>query len=184
MYTFKQEPAFPDRRTEPIQPLDVLVLLKLIAADGKSLSVRKLADSLGGVSKSTVEVALQRLTAHALLRQSEGKRQINRLAARDLLEKAIQWIAPAVIGRFELGLATAHAAQPLADRLRGDADPVVMPIAEGPMRGRAVTPLHPAAPGAAQSDPKLHELLSLVDALRIGGARDREAAMAELRSRI
>ena len=129
-------------------------------------------------------MSLQRLTAHALLRESDGKRQINRLVARDLFERAIQWIAPAVVGGFELGLATAHAASPLADKLRSDSDPVVMPIAEGPFRGRAVTPLHPAAPGAARSDPKLHELLSLVDALRIGGARDREVATAELRSRI
>jgi hypothetical protein len=172
------------RRTEPIQPLDVLVLLKLISAGGTSLSVRKLAEALGGVSKSAVEVALQRLKAHSLLRESEGDRQINRLVTRELLEKAIKWIAPAVVGGFELGLATAHAGPPLADKLRGDSDPMVIPIAEGPVRGRAVTPLHPAAPGAARSDPKLHDLLSLVDALRVGGARDREIAMAELRNRI
>lgn len=174
----------PDRRTEPVQPLDVLVLLKLISAGETRLSVRKLADAIGGVSKSAIEVSLQRLTAHALLREGQGSRQINRLVARDLLEKAIQWIAPAVVGGFELGLATAHAGPPLANKLRGDSDPMVMPIAEGPVRGRAVTPLHPAAPGAARSDPKLHDLLSLVDALRVGGARDREVATAELRSRI
>jgi hypothetical protein len=173
-----------DRRTEPIQPLDLLVLLKLIASGEPEAPVRGIADSIGAVSKSAVDVSLQRLKAHALLRDGISGRQVNRLAARDLLENATRWIAPAVVGPFELGLPTAHAAPPLADKLRSDEDPVVMPVAEGPSRGRSVTPLHPAAPVAARRDPKLHELLAIVDALRIGGARDREVAIAELRRRV
>jgi hypothetical protein len=173
-----------DRRTEPVQPLDLLVLLKLVSSGEPAAPVREIASSIGAVSKSAVDVSIQRLKAHALLREGASGRQINRLAARDLLENAIQWIAPAVVGPYELGLATAHAAPPLADKLRSDEDPVVMPVAEGPIRGRSVTPLHPAAPAAARRDQKLHELLSIVDALRIGGARDREVAIAELRRRL
>jgi hypothetical protein len=173
-----------DRRTEPVQPFDLLVLLKLVSSGVARIPVRTLADLLGGVSKSAVQVSLQRLSAQGLVSEKDGKRQVNRLATRDLFEKAVRWISPAIVGGFELGLATAHSAPPLVHKMRGDADPVVMPIAEGPYRGRKVTPLHPAAPRAAQSDPKLYELLSLVDALRVGGARDREVAMAELRRRI
>jgi len=164
--------------------MDLLVLLKLIASREPDATVRELADSIGRVSKSAVNVSLQRLKAHALVREGTGGRQVNRLAARALFERAVQWLAPAVIGPYELGLATAHAARPLTDKLRSDEDPVVMAVPEGPCRGRAVTPLHPAAPAAAMRDSKLHELLSIVDALRIGGARDREVAIAELRRRI
>jgi hypothetical protein len=162
------------------------VLLKLISSGEPGTPVRDIASSIGSVSKSAVDVSLQRLKAHALIREGSSGRQINRLAARDLFEKAVQWIAPAVVGPYELGLATAYAAHPLADKLRSDEDedPVVMPVAEGPCRGRAVTPIHRAAPGAAKRDEKLHELLSIVDALRIGRARDREVAVSELRSRI
>jgi hypothetical protein len=173
-----------DRRTEPVQPFDLLVLLKLVSSGSASIPVRRLADALGGASKSAVQVSLQRLSAHGLLREAEGKRKVNRLVTRDLFATAVQWIAPAIVGGFELGLPTAHAAPPLVDKMRGDADPVVMAFAEGPCRGRKVTPLHPRAPQAAKTDPKLYELLSLVDALRIGGARDREVAAAELRRRI
>ena len=77
---------------------------------------------------------------------------------------------------------TAHAAPGLAASFRGDDDPVVIPLRHGPVRGRAVTPIHPSAPGAAARDPKLHELLAIVDALRIGGARDRSVAAAELKA--
>ena len=38
-------------------------------------------------------------------------------------------------------------------------------------------PLYPSAPKAARKDPKLYELLALVDMLRLGRARER--AMAE-----
>ncbi len=176
--------AAPKQRTNQIQPLDVLVLLKLAATGREDLSVRELGRDLGGLPKSTVDVSVRRLRAHGLVREHEGKRQVNRLLARDLIEKAIRWLAPADVGRIDLGVATAHAAAPLAGRLMGDAEPVVMRLSEGPVRGRTVTPLHPNAPLAASRDPRLHELLAIVDALRIGRARDREVAIEELRARL
>jgi hypothetical protein len=41
--------------------------------------------------------------------------------------------------------------------------------------------LEPLGEPAAARDPKLYRLLSIVDALRIGRARDRQLAVAELR---
>ena len=86
------------------------------------------------------------------------------------------------MGDFELGLPTAHAAGSLSGKFVGDADPLVMPLQHGPMRGRAVTPLHALAPRAAANDARLHHLLSLMDVFRIGRARDRQVAAAELRA--
>jgi hypothetical protein len=163
----------------------VLVLLKLAAGDSANLPVRELARQLGAASKSAVDISIRRLISFGLLREdAEGRRHVNRIAARDLLENAIRWVVPADIGPIELGLATAHAAPPLAGRLIGDPDPLVMPLPEGPVRGRSVSPLHPSAPFAARNDPKLHELLAIVDALRMGRPRDREIAAEELRARL
>jgi hypothetical protein len=86
------------------------------------------------------------------------------------------------VGEFELGLPTAHTSAPLKGQLAGDEDPVVIPLPHGPVRGRAVSPLHPLAPAAAAKDAKLHHLLALVDAFRIGRVRDRQLAAAELRA--
>jgi hypothetical protein len=96
----------------------------------------------------------------------------------------VRWIAPAKIGDYELGLPTAHVADVLAEKFAGDDDPVVMPLPHGPVRGRAVTPLHPLAPQAAARDGKLHDLLALTDAFRVGSARDRQVAAVELRARL
>jgi hypothetical protein len=39
-------------------------------------------------------------------------------------------------------------------------------------------------PDAARSDPKLYELLALVDAIRVGRARERKLAESELEKRL
>lgn len=163
----------------PLQAIDLLVILKLAAIERPAAPVRLVADELG-LSKSAVAVSVRRLEALGLLRGEGDARRINKLALRHCLEHALRWIAPAEVGRTKIGLLTAHAAPSLASRLLGDDDPVVIPLPRGPSRGRAVTPLHPLAPRAAARDPKLHALLALVDAFRIGGARDREVASAEL----
>jgi tetratricopeptide (TPR) repeat protein len=163
----------------PLQAVDLLVILELAALGRPPTPVRLVAERIG-LPESAVALSFHRLEAMRLLRQEGEYRRINKLALRQCLEHAVRWIAPAEVGGAELGLLTAHSAQPLASRLIGDDDPVVIPLPHGPARGRAVTPLHPLAPGAAARDPKLHTLLALVDAFRIGGAREREVAAKEL----
>jgi hypothetical protein len=163
----------------PLQPVDLLVILKLVALGRPSASVRLVAEEIG-LSKSAVALSMHRLEALGLLRNEGDHRHINKLALRQCLEHAVRWIAPAEVRGSRLGLLTAHAAPPLASKLIGGDDPVVIPLPHGPARGRAVTPLHPLAPRAAARDPKLYALLALVDSFRIGRARDRELAAAEL----
>lgn len=164
-------------------PVDVLVAAKVAAHPEAQPSVRQLGDELG-ISKSAVAYSLRRLAELGLVKEDDGRRRVNKLALSECLEHAVRWIAPAKIGDYELGLPTAHSSRALSAKLRSDDDPVVMPLPHGPVRGRAVRPLYPVAPQAAARDPKLHELLALIDAFRVGRARDREVAAAELRARL
>jgi hypothetical protein len=171
--------------TEPLQPLDVMVVLALASAasDQPKPTVRSLAAALE-VSSSAVHRSLRRLVARSLVVDEPDGRRLNRLHVRNFLIHGVPWIAPAALGKIVLGVPTAHAASPLSERLRGDDDPVVIPLDEGPVRGRAVRPLVPSAGRVAARDPRLHELLAIVDGIRIGGAREREVATAELEARI
>ena len=83
------------------------------------------------------------------------------------------------------GVPTRYAASPLKQHLeQGKEPPPVWPYAEGSVRGYSYAPLHKNVPKAALADPRLYELLVLVDALRDGKAREREIAVKELTKRL
>jgi hypothetical protein len=60
----------------------------------------------------------------------------------------------------------------------------VWPDSDGTRQGAAVEPLYRSVPIAAKNDPALYDLLALVDALRIGRARERKFAEQELERRL
>ena len=83
------------------------------------------------------------------------------------------------------GIPTAYAAAPLSERIAAGSDPPpVWPAPDGKVRGTSFEPLHRMVPVAAGKDRVLYELLSLVDALRDGRARERQMAERELTNRL
>lgn len=163
-----------------LQPSDFLVLLKLVASGHPSRPVRKLELDLG-LPKSSVASSIRRLEQAHLLLGVRRSRTLAKLAILELLSHSARYLFPAEVGGWVLGLPTAHSMRELADQLMPEGDPVVMPLPEGPQRGRALAPIHPLAPAAAARDPRLHLLLALLDALRIGRARERQLAAQRLK---
>ena len=111
-------------------------------------------------------------------------RRPNRSALYEFLVHGLKYVFPAERGGITRGIPTAHSAAPLNAKLRGDDGPIVWPDAQGKLRGEALAPLHKSAKTAARNDSRVYELLALVDALRVGRAREREIAAAELRKRL
>ena len=62
--------------------------------------------------------------------------------------------------------------------------PLVWPHPEGEVRGESIEPLYPSAVDAARRDSRLYECLALVDALRIGRAREKKLAIDQLTKRL
>ncbi len=163
-----------------LQPLDVFVALKLVALAPASPSFEQLGASLG-ISASSAFRAVERATAAGLLSK---ERAPHREALREFLLYGVRYAFYVKPGELTRGLPTAHAAPPLARLITPGRDIPVWPDPEGTTRGYAVTPLHKEAPRAAKRDPELYELLALVDALRIGRARERSLAQGELTRRL
>jgi len=87
-------------------------------------------------------------------------------------------------GEISVGLPTAASASPLREQItQGPEETTIWSFGEGSVRGQSVRPLYPTVPLAAAADPTLHELLSLVDALRVGRARERKLGAQELERR-
>lgn len=165
-------------RQPSLRPGDVAVALALALRPAQAFV--PLAEGVG-ISLGEAHNAVRRLRAARLLRPDE-----RRPAARALLDfvvSGVPYVFPGVLGPDARGVPTAWSAPPLAEAFRG-ADAVVWPSGAGTMRGQSLTPLYPGAPALARARPDLYELLALVDALRIGRARERGLATAQLRKRL
>lgn len=169
-----------------LRPADLLVLLKL---GGGAIGVVHTYDGLGasvGLSASQVHRSVQRARAARLMNDSALSRESVSLPnLRDFLVFGARYAFPAVSGSVVRGMPTAHAAEPLRSLIvQSDDLPPVWPTPEGVSRGVALTPIHSSVPFAANSDPRLYELLSLLDAIRAGTVREREIAIEILRRRL
>ena len=161
---------------------DIIVLLKLAHRRAGSWRQIDIARDLG-LSQAEVHNALRRSAESGLYLPKQ--QQVSRQALLELLVHGVRYVFPAKLGATSRGMPTAWAAAPLAKMIRSSKDDKpVWPTAAGKARGPAVEPLYESVPDAAGRDPKLYELLVLVDAIRIGGAREREIAASELTDRL
>ncbi len=104
---------------------------------------------------------------------------------KEFLIHGVKYAFPVHRGGLVRGVPTAHAAPPLSQQIAESSEPPpVWPDPEGTVRGLEFSPLYKNVPAAARRDPKLYELLALVDAIRDGRAREREIAIRELTARI
>jgi hypothetical protein len=136
-----------------------------------------------GLSQAEIAYSLERLKwAHLV---DDSKRKVQRLAAIEFLVHAVKYFHPAVLGAPSRGIPTARSSTPLSKMLVGEEGlDLVWPTDEGKARGISVSPIYETAPGAAAKDSGLHELLALVDSLRVGGSREKKLAEVELKKRI
>lgn len=170
------------RVLQGIKPQDILILLKLCLWRDRAWRHVDLAAELG-LSQTEISFALERCRHSGFL--DSAKKRVLRSSLMEFLEHGLKYIYPVQPGPICRGMPTAHSALPLAKRIVSDADDqYVWPWADGQVRGQGIMPLYESVPHAAQKDSQLHELLALVDALRVGRARERNIALEELEKRI
>lgn len=167
-----------------LKPQDILVLLKLVAIGHKDWAYGRLAVELD-MSASEVHSAVKRTLAAGLAVQKDKGIVVNISNLSEFIINGLKYVFVPERGEMVRGMPTAHAAAPLRDIIVSDDEPPpVWPDAGGEIRGMAFSPLYKSAPKAAQIDPKLYELLALVDAIRGGRAREREMARKCLKERL
>jgi hypothetical protein len=159
---------------------DVVILLKIIALNNDNWQQLPLAHSLK-MSQSEVSQSVAR-SKYAGLLDDSGKR-VMRQALIDFLQYGLAVVFPAKPGAIVRGMPTAHSAPPL-NLVISSGENYVWPFAMGDIRGHGITPLYSSVPQAVLDDDRLYELLSLVDALRVGKAREKNLAVQQLNSRI
>ncbi len=168
-----------------LKPQDIFVLLKLAVMGARPWSYSILAMELG-MSSSQIHSAVKRALAAKLAVRQREKIVPNFRNLEEFLIHGLKYVFWAEQGEMTRGMPTAYAAPPLAELLVSTAvePPPVWPDPDGELRGIAFQPLHKLAPQAARNDRNLYELLTLVDAVRSGRAREREIATKKLRMQL
>ncbi len=163
-----------------MRPHDIVILLKIVAKEDQPWLMKDLAQELK-ISGSEVTESLKRSALAGLI--SPDKKEVMISSLLDFLEFGLKYVYPQHPGSLVRGMPTAWSAPPLAKQIMSE-EQIVWPYANGTVRGQAIEPLHPSVPLACQKDPKLHELLALTDAMRIGRARERNLAINALKDRL
>ncbi|MEX2496435.1 MAG: hypothetical protein WD448_10120 [Woeseia sp.] len=137
------------------------------------------------MSPSQLHSAVRRALA-AQLAIRDGNRTAPHIRnLEEFLIHGLKYVFVPERGELTRGIPTAHAAPPLSKYFTSTGEPPpVWPDPEGEARGIAFSPLYKLAPRAAAADSGLYELLVIVDAIRDGRAREREAGIRELRQRL
>ncbi|WP_295932708.1 MarR family transcriptional regulator [uncultured Xanthomonas sp.] len=159
-----------------LKPQELLVVLKVCAHPARKFTFAALAQELA-MSAAEVHASVKRATVAGLaITRGRGDWSPVRPALQEFLVHGVRYAFPAEIGPVRRGVATAHAAEPLASLLHSESDTPVWAYPHGSARGPAVSPIYRTAPQAALADADLYRLLALLDALRMGRARERALA--------
>lgn len=161
---------------------DVVIAVLLAVSPPRGNRFDELAGRLK-VSASDAHRAVRRLVEAGLV--VAETLEVRRANLEEFLVHGLRYVFPAPLDGDALGVPTAHSALPLSKRISaGRAAPLVWPSPKGTIRGSAIAPLYRTAPEAALADSSVHELLALLDALRVGRARDVAIAREELSERL
>ena len=166
--------------TPSMRPQDIVVLLKLLIDENRPWNQVSLARSLF-MSQSEISESLSR-SKYSRLLFNEGK-QVDRQSFMDLLQYGVPYVFPQQPGNVVRGIPTAHSALPLKDEIESDEN-YVWPSAKGHMRGQSIQPLYNSVIHAVEQDIELYKYLALIDALRVGRAREKNLALEFLRKKI
>lgn len=163
-----------------MRPLDIVVLMKIIALKDIPWQYRDLSASLF-ISISEISASLQRSMISGLI---DGERtKVRRNALMEFIQYGIHYVFPQVPGPIVNGIETAHS-HPFYKKHFSSDLPFVWPAIEGNARGQAIEPLHKGVVQAVKQDEDLYKLLASIDILRVGKVREINLAIKELKTYI
>lgn len=163
-----------------LKPQDIVVAVKISVHKARGFTYSFLADELF-MSVSEVHAATKRCELCRLLIRTDEGITTMRSSLVEFLTHGVQYVFPAITGGITRGMPTGFAGPSLKNYFNSESELVpVWPDAEGQTKGVAFQPLYPSLVKAAKIDESLYDVLTLVDAVRGGAARERELAKAEL----
>lgn len=163
-----------------IKSQDILILLYLLTQSDGWIQAEVAKVLL--ISPAEISNALNRLVVAGLV--NAEKNRVNKLALREFMIGGLKYAFPAEISAKVRGIATAHSASPIKEKIANGEDIYVWSYYLGTRRGYGVKPFYKTVPKIVGDNPALYELLVIADTLRIGKVREVEIAIEELDKRL
>jgi hypothetical protein len=173
-----------------LKPQDLLVSLKVFTKGKAEWNQRELAESLE-MSLSEVNCSLKRAVKAGLMMRSGSRRAIPKSlphALEEFIAHGVKYSFPAERGPMARGIPSGTVGAQIENEfLNGkDSELPVWPSPHGKVRGVGIRPLYKSVPDLVvkPENRDLYSLLSLVDLIRQGTARERKVALDKLAQRM
>jgi hypothetical protein len=155
-----------------LKPQDIAILAKLLVMKKQDWRQIDIALELG-LSQGEIAKSLARLNKAKLV----NSKRVNRTAALEFLVHAIKYMFPAEIGALSVGVPTGISS-PMHKNMvvQREGDMYVWPSLKGTQRGQVVKPFYPQLAEAAKRDEDFYGIMSAIEILRLGRARERKLA--------
>ena len=163
-----------------LKPQDIALLVKLITKKNNDWTQSELAQELG-LSQGEIAKSLNRLKKSGLIYEKKA----NRSAALEILLHAIKYFFPAQLGPMAVGVPTSISS-PTHEKMvvqNGD-EKYIWPSILGKTRGQTIRPLYPKLAEASLKDKEFYDIMSALEIIRTGRARERKLAEQFLEKRI
>ena len=159
-----------------MNPQDFIIAL-FLALEEKPILQKDIADRLK-ISRSAVSYAIKRLGKLKIINLDNQQVMVHSLL--DFVQYAIHFIYPTDIGPKVKGIPTAVSG-PILDQLITTEETYVWKSEKGTAIGQEVQPLYERVPEFINYESQLYQVLSLIDAVRIGNSREKNIANKELK---
>ena len=151
-----------------MRPQDIVVLLQLVVSKNEDSNL--MLSVILDLSPAEISLAIERCKYAGLLSED---RRVMKQAFYNFLIYGVKYVFPARPGALIRGVPTAHSAAPLNEKIMpGSEPPYVWPDSKGNLRGQEILPFYDKQIKVARTPLPIYRLLALVDAIRVGRARE------------
>lgn len=164
-----------------MRPQDIVVLLKIISKENNDWTNADLAYALK-ISQSEISEALNRNAFAGLI--DKNKRKVFMKSFAEFIIYGLKYVFPVRPAEIVRGIPTAHSASPMNEFISSSKDIYVWPYEKGNARGQKIEPLYKTIPHIIDEDFAFYELLTIIDTIRVGKARETDIALSELKKRL
>lgn len=158
---------------------DVVIAIKLVGASDPNWSYASLGSEIG-LGHNQAHLACKRLVAASLM----NDKRVNKRNFVEFLVHGVKYVFPPVWDGEQHGIPTAISSPEMKKELRSQQRVVWPTRKRKDPKGDGLRPLHKCVFTVIEKDQFAYQILSVLDSIRVGSAREREIAVDYINSKI